>query len=304
MYKVTVTIPAPVTSLGPGLHSLGLALAMHCHIEMTARRDDQLELRYEGEGLGALPGGYRHPVIEAMTRMFQYKEMAPVGLTVAVENQIPLGVGLDAVTALKVGALVAANNFTGGGLEREGIIEIALDMGLLPEAIVTAMMGGLNFCLPEERHPLIYNSLEPPPLRLALVVPELPDYPDQTADILPAQVALEDAVFNLSRLPFAIDALLDGDFNMLKKTLQDRLYQDAYTDYIPGYEGAQQAALKAGAAVVTLAGRGPAVIAFAPYNHALIAEAMVEAFQREGVEHCRYWTLGIDVQGVTLSIIE
>jgi hypothetical protein len=44
------------------------------------------------------------------------------------------------------------------------------------------------------------------------------------------------------------------------------------------------------------------MIAFASYNHNLIANAMVMAFQEAGVQDCRYWTLALDVQGVMISM--
>lgn len=304
MPKVSVTIPAAVSSLAPGLKTLGLAVSMHAHIELSTRRDDQLELNVRGEGREVLPTGVRHPVVRAATRIFQHKEIAPAGLTVLVENAIPLNIGLDTEAALLVGGMVAANNLTGGGLERDALIEMVLQMGAVPEAVVTSLLGGLNVCASEPEGGVLYNSLEPPPLRIALVVPDLPDYAEQTANVLPEQVSLADALYNLSRLPFVLQALLDADFDLLRRTLRDHLAEPAYRPFIPGYDQVMQAAQKAGAAAVTLAGQGPALIAFAPYNHSLIASAMVEAFQKAGVTSCRYWTLGLDAQGVTISVAE
>jgi hypothetical protein len=48
---------------------------------------------------------------------------------------------------------------------------------------------------------------------------------------------------------------------------------------------------------------GPTLLAFAPYNHNLIGEAMQAAFLEAGVANCRFWTLGIDAQGVTVSVL-
>ena len=304
MHKVSVTIPAAVNSLAPGLKTLGLAVSLHAHIELTTRKDDQLEMTLRGEGREEIPQGLRHPVIRAATRIFQYKEIAPAGLTALVDNRIPLNIGLDVEAAMLVGGMVAANNLTGGGIERDELIEMVIQMGAVPEAVVTSLLGGLNVCALEADGSLLYNSIEPPPLRVALIAPDLPDYGEQTMNVLPEQVPLADAIFNLSRLPFVLQAIMDADFEMLHRTLHDRLALAAYTPFIPGYEDVIRAGHKAGAAAITLAGNGPALIVFAPYNHTLIATAMLEAFQQAGVPNCRYWTLGLDAQGVTISVAE
>jgi homoserine kinase len=302
MSKVSVTVPAPLPSLGPGLNTIGLGLALHVHVEMSARLDDKLEITATGEGQEALPLNLRNPVMRAATRVFQKKETAPAGLSVSIENHIPLDVGLDTIAAFWMGGMVAANNLTGNSLDRDALIQLGLEAGLIPEAIVTTLLGGLNVCMREADGNIIYNSLEPPPLRVALVAPFLPDYKEKTRSALPQMVALRDAVFNMNRLSFLMDALLDADYELLEKTLQDRLYQEAFTTHIPGYEDVIHVAKSQGAAAVTLVGRGPALLVFASYNHNIIANAMVEAFQDAGVDECRFWTVPLDGQGVMISL--
>ncbi len=297
-----MTVPAPLPSFGPGLNTLGLGLSLHTHIEMSPRQDDKLEITVTGEGSESLPAGLRNPVMRAAMRVFQKKETAPFGLNVSIENQIPMDVGLDATAALWLGGMVAANNLTGNNLDREGLIDLALEAGLLPESVITTLLGGLNICMREPDGRIRYNSLEPPPLRVVLLAPTLPDYKDQTRGVMPQAVDIRDAVFNMSRLSFLMDALLDGDYDLLAKTLEDRLYQPAFMDYIPGYDTVVSVAKAQGAAAVTLMPKAPALLVFAPYNHTLIANAMIEAFQDVGVEHCRFWTVVLDGQGVMISL--
>lgn len=297
-----MTVPAPLPSFGPGLNTLGLGLALHAHIEMSLRPDDKVEITVTGEGQDSLPLNLRNPVLRAAMRVFQKKELAPAGLNIAIENHIPLDIGLDTTAAFWMGGMAAANNLTGNNLDRDTLIHLGLEAGLIPEAVVTTLLGGLNVCLREPDGNVIYNSLEPPPLRVALVAPVLPEYREKTKHALPQRAALQDAVFNMSRLSFLMDALLDADYDLLAKTLQDRLYQNAFAAHIPGYEEVVRVAREQGAAAVTLAGRGPGLLVFASYNQNIIANAMVEAFQDAGVENCRFWTVPLDGQGVMISL--
>ena len=298
MYKVQVNVPAAITNLGPGLRTVGLALNLHMHIEMYIRQDGELEIAVEGEDSDAIPDNFRNPVLRAATRLFQKKEMAPAGLSISINNRIPFNVGLDAEAAMLIGGLVAANNLTGGDFERDDLIDLAIELGLEKVEALTTMLGGLNIVVGEWLH----KSLEPPPLKMVVFVPDVPDFASKTARAMPESVSLDDAVFNMGHLVFMMDALMKGDFDQLATTMQDRLYQARYTEHIPGYEAATAAAQENGA-VVTMASMGPTLLAFAPYNHHLIGEAMEAAFNDAGVENCRFWTLGIDAQGVTVSVL-
>jgi homoserine kinase len=260
-------------------------------------------IQVQGEGAESIPTDFQNPVLRAATRLFQHQQMAPAGLNITIQNHIPLNAGLDADAALLMGGLVAANNMIDGVLGREALVGLALEIGVPHVDALTTMLGGLNICITDNDGYLMHKSLEPPPLQMVVAVPDVPDYAKLAKKALPEHVALDDAVFNMGRLVFLLDALVAGDFKLLARAMQDKLYQSAYTQHIPGYDEAVAAAHAEGAAAVTLANQGPTLLAFAPYNHQAIAEAIAGAFAGAGVEECRTWTLGIDGQGVTVSVL-
>lgn len=302
MYKVQVNVPAVVSNLGPGLHTLGLALNIHVHIEMSIRQDGELFIHITGEDAESIPKDFHNPVLRAATRLFQQLEVAPAGLNISIHNNIPLGVGLDASAAMIMGGLVAANNLTDGAYKREQLIALAEELGLNQIDALTTLLGGLNVSGRGTRGEVLHKSLEPPPLRVVVVVPDVPDYAAKTREILPENVRLEDAITNMGRIVFLMDGLMAGNYDLIQKSSGDTLFQAAYTAHLPGYEDAVSAAFQEGAAAVTLASEGPAILVFARYNHVLIAEMMSQAFETAGVANCRTWTLGIDAQGVTVSV--
>lgn len=303
MYKVEVNVPAAITNLGPGLDTLGLALNLHVQIEMSLRTDGDLKITVAGEGADDIPANFRNPVLRAATRLFQRLEVAPVGLNIDIHNRIPLDVGLDAEAAMLIGGLVAANNMTDTVLPRDVLLELALELGLRYVDALTTLRGGLNLCVADDFGKMMHKSLEPPPLQMVVMVPPVEDYAAKTKDALPERANLSDAVFNMGRMVFLMDALVTGDYDLLAHTMQDKLYQHAYTQHIPGYDAAVTAAKANGAAAISLASGGPTLLAFAPYNHALIADAMKDAFTEAGLASPRHWTLGIDAQGVTVSVL-
>jgi homoserine kinase len=93
-----------------------------------------------------------------------------------------------------------------------------------------------------------------------------------------------------------IRALERGDFAALALAMQDKIHQPYRLPLVPGMVEAFDVAKGAGATAVTLSGAGPSVAAFAPANHAAIAQAIQTAFARAGLES-RSWILPAENQG-------
>lgn len=302
MHKVSVSVPAVATNVGPGYDVLGLALNFRNVIEMSLRADDLLTVELRGEGKDALPENYYNPVMQGAIRLFQRLEQAPAGLAVRSTNTIPLDVGLSARAVLVVGGLVGANNLVGSPFTHEHLIEMAADITRQPESVVTAMRGGLGI-YSREASGLIYRAIEITPLRVVLAVPTLPNYQHRLRDDLPGTVLMEDAVHNIGHTALLIEALRSGDLKLLHHAIKDRLHEPYRRENIPAYEAVVRAAEEAGAAAVSLCGAGPALLVFASYNHQTIETAIRDAFQAAGIES-RTWTVGVDTQGVVISVVE
>jgi len=270
-------------------------------IEMNLTPDDRLVLDLHGEGRDSLPTNVHHPVMRAAIRLFQSLEQAPAGLHVRCMNQIPLDVGLSARVTLIVGGLVGANNLLGSPYSHEELIAMASELSGQPEAVVTAMRGGLGLCSAGPDG-LFYRALEITPLRVVLAVPDVPDYVPRQRDTLPPSVPLFDAVHNVGRTALLIEALRNGDARLLRHAARDRLHEPHRRHHIPGFARVSRAAENAGAIAVTLCGAGPALLVFATYNHQSIESAIQAAFRAENVT-ARTWSLGVDMQGVVISVV-
>lgn len=300
MHKISVSVPAVCTNLGPGYDVLGLALNLRTTVEMALREDDRFSIQVRGEGEERLPEDLYNPAMMAAIALFQALERAPAGLSVMCASRIPLDVGLSARVALTVGGLTAANNLLGSPLSREDLIALAGQLSGRPEAVVAAMRGGLSVC--SASGGLLYRTLDIEPLLVVLAIPELPRYPQRGRDDLPQAVPLGDAVHNIGRALLVVEALRDGDFELLDKALSDHLHEPYRRADIPGYREVVEAARRAGASGVALCGAGPALAAFAAREHAAVEHAMADAFERAGVS-ARTLTAAVDTQGVLINVV-
>jgi homoserine kinase len=302
MHKVKITLPATLTNLGPGLNSLGLAVGLYTSIEISRRDDESLVVETSGEGAGSYGTGLRHPVVLALMRVFQKQERAILGITVKINNHIPLDSGLGAEAAFWVAGVIGANNLLGAGYNRETILGIAADISHAPDQTITTILGGLTASVIQSDQ-LIHRSLPVSALNIVMVLPDIENYMADVSRVKPERVPWNDAVHNVSRVPLLVEALRAGDLDLIGQVIEDRLNLPYLKSHIAGYDHVAEMARRSGALAVALTGGGPAMIAFATDNHLKIATAMEVAFENAGVK-ARSWVLPIDRQGVVISVAQ
>jgi homoserine kinase len=302
--KVKVRIPATITSVGAGVHAIGLALSMHTHVALQVRSDTHLSVTVTGDAADKIPSTIDNLALRAAIRVFQRIENAPVGLHVEVHNSTPFGVGLGEQTALVVGGLVAAHNLIDSALTRDDMIRIALSFNLPYEGIVAALLGGISLCslTPEEPFTFAYASLEVPPTRAIIIVPEIPNL-DATPVRFPQTLLLTDAVRMMRQSLVFTEAIRNADYDLLKRTLAYQPHQAEYAKIIPHLAEVQKAALDEGGAGTMISSNGQMLIAFAQHEPHAVAEAMVAVFEAHQMK-AQHWVLPLDRQGVVISEIE
>ena len=94
----------------------------------------------------------------------------------------------------------------------------------------------------------------------------IPDFRIATADaraVLPAQVSLQDAVFNAGRAALLIAGMATDRPEYFKLATQDRLHQPYRQSLFPAMKVIFRAALDCGALGVFLSGSGSTVLALA-----------------------------------------
>ena len=288
---VRVSVPATSANLGPGFDTLGVALELRNVIEMDETGVDDVVIEVEGAGAGALEKPDQNLVFQAARRVFERLGYEPNGLLIRERVAIPVARGMGSSAAAIVGGLVAANALvaqrTGQpGLSREELLRMAVAIEGHPDNVTPALVGGFTVCcMDPERGPL-YLRFDPPRLlRAVVVMPEVQikgKKTEQSRGVLPAEVPMQDAVYNLNRAALLVAALAQRRTDLLDVAMQDRLHQPYRAALVPGMRSVFEAARAAGALGVALSGAGPSVIAFVAESAEPVALAMEAAFQWAG----------------------
>lgn len=297
MAFVRVTVPAIALNLGPGIDCLGLALGLHNTIEISLRDDDRQQVLVYGASERA-----GQVVLRGIELIMKLIDRPMPGLTIQCLAQIPEASGLGDEETWLIGGLMGFNNLLNAPLRREQIAEIAAKLAPSPAAAITGLLGGLTVTNPisVRGNDLLYRRLEVAPLKLLLAVPDLPTYAAQAAELKRPDLTYDTLRANLSNAVLVAEALRKADYKLLSRLFEVTMDAPRLA-LITGGRGALDAAKAAGAAAATISGPGPALLVFAPAEHHEVERAVIASFQGAGVS-CRTWTLGVDTQGVAISL--
>lgn len=299
MQKIKIRLPATLTDFGPGFRSLGLAIGLYAQVEIAPREDEQLVVETEGAGAGHYALGLRHPVVLAMSQVFQRMEQAPLGITVRVKNDIPLNSGLGAESTFMTAGVVGANNLMGTPYSRSELVTLAAEISGRPDRAITTILGGLTASLIEEDG-LHYRSLPLEAFKLILAVPEIEGY---EAPQLDDEINTKHALTNMQRLPLLLEAFRQGDVRLLARMLDDALLGERMIQALKGYRHVAEVARLAGAIGVTSSGGGPAMVFLTERDHARIAEVIETAFGNLEIP-VHVFVLPLDTQGIVISMMQ
>jgi homoserine kinase len=131
-----------------------------------------------------------------------------------------------------------------------------------PDNVGASLFGGM-VVTGWDGHRAERIRLSPPSNLEALVV--IPEFrlPTETArQVLPSEVPLRDAVFNIGNSSLLVAAFASGELAMLRHAMKDALHQPYRAKLIPGMERILREAVDYGALGVALSGAGPTLIAF------------------------------------------
>jgi homoserine kinase len=299
--RVTVTVPATTSNLGPGFDCLGLALSLRNELTLELRDEDgPATVEISGEGAETLPRD-EHNVMVKAARLILPKSL-PGRLHFKCVNRVPLARGLGSSAAAAVAGLWASSHLFGTLRTSEDKLEaMAVELEGHPDNVAPCVHGGLTASLVEDGRSRANRLNIHPSLSAVVCIPEFELATKKARAALPEKVPMADAVFNLSRALLLTRALEVGRTNRLAGLMDDRLHQPYRAKLVPGLREAVEAAVAAGAAGAALSGSGPTVFAFVEGSRAPhVGSAMKRAFETKGVAS-RWLHLEVDRQGVRIE---
>ncbi|MEI8132686.1 MAG: homoserine kinase [Leptolinea sp.] len=296
--SISLRVPATSANLGPGFDCLGLALDLWNETTITLT-GKEIKVIITGEGAGTIPDGCENLIVRAMLHYYlALGKNVPEGILIECTNRIPLGSGMGSSASAVLAGLIGANALADSRLNTHELLKLAIEMEGHPDNVAASLYGGLTISVNCENGDTLVRRLVPSPrLHAALAVPILHLPTKAARAALPKNVPFCDAIFNIGRTALVVEALRSGDLEMLEEAVKDRLHQPYRLKLIPGAEAALRAARQSGACAAAISGAGPGIIALCDGHTNNIADSMVEAFLKAGVQ-ARPFSLELSETGV------
>ena len=283
MATIEVRAPATTANLGPGFDCLGMALDLWNRLTVTTDAD-AASVAVFGEGEGELEADTRNLTYRAMEFLYAEADATMPPVALRCDNAIPLSRGLGSSAAAIAGGLVAANTLLGGAFSPSDLLEMAATIEGHPDNVAAAVHGGLQLVVTEGSQLYTAPIRVPPDLQAVLFIPERRIATVDARRVLPREVAVADAVYNMSRAALLVAGMQSNHPEYFSIATQDRLHQPYRQSIFPPMKVIFAAARDAGAWGVFLSGSGSTILALAQERAMTVAYEMFDAARLAGVD--------------------
>ncbi len=244
--KISVKVPATTANIGPGFDCLGMALPIYntVTIEETVLPGTGIEINVIAENdlidemsLEHVPMDENSLVYKAIELLYNSIGQSPSELKINIHSNIPIARGLGSSASVIVGALVAANELLGRPADEAALLSIACELEGHPDNITPAIVGGLVISSQEDDGSVVYRKLNwPQEWAITVCIPDFELSTDIARSVLPKEVPMKDATFNLQRMGMFVHAVATKDSELMKLALKDKLHQPYRTKLIQGLD--------------------------------------------------------------------
>ncbi len=303
--KVSVKVPATTANLGPGFDSLGLALPIFniITVEETIMPGTGIEINIIDEtheqDIISIPTDENNIVYKAIELLYNSIGQTPSELKITIKTQIPIARGLGSSAAVIVGGLLAANELLGRPADEAALLSIATEIEGHPDNITPAVVGGFVISSQEEDGSVIYSKINwPKDWNITVCIPDYELSTSIARSVLPEEVPMKDAIFNLKHTAMLVQAVNTHDEKLMKAALDDRLHQQYREKLIPGLKEIKQA-LKHEENVmgVVISGAGPSILVISHGNNLDKIRQTVSHVWEEMKVKSKILTLKVEEQG-------
>ena len=180
-------------------------------------------------------------------------------------NRIPYARGLGSSSAAIVGGIVAGCVLAGHRLEMwgsEDLLNMAAEIEGHPDNVAPALYGGIQLGIHTGEHWMTERVNLPPGLQCVCFIPDAIGKTSTARGVLSGTIIRKQAVFNIGRVAWLINALASNNIDQRRYGVEDALHQPQRAAAVyPHLYPIIRAAEDAGASAAYLSGAGPTVMA-------------------------------------------
>ncbi len=270
--SVTVRVPASTSNLGSGFDTLGLALRLYNRVEVSRTSKPGLHIlaATSAAELAAITR-LAEPVVELFFRQTGRK---PFGISLTQRSEIPVGRGLGASAALRVGLAAGLNTLTRSPFDRQQLLNLVTEVEGHPDNTAPSILGGFTASTMIGQEARTIRFAVSPKAKFVTLIPNFEVSTPMARKLVPQKFTKADTVHSLTRVALITAAFTSGKLEALRGCFDDRIHQPYREPLIPQLSQVIRAGEKAGAIGGWLSGSGSAIICLTLEDEKPVAQAM------------------------------
>lgn len=256
---IKVRVPATSANLGPGFDSLGISLSIYNEYGFSLKDEEGLFF----EGVEKEFQNEDNIIYKAIKKVFDKYDFKFYGLGITIIKQdIPISRGLGYSSSCIVAGLIGAFALMGKNIDKEEILNLAVDIEGHPDNVCPAIFGGLiSTIMTNDKKPL-YNCVNVKDgIKFVALIPRFKLSTEKARAILPKEILFKDCVYNIGRAALLVSAFSNGNYNLLREATKDKLHQQYRSGLIKNFNNVYNKTLELNVFACFLSGAGPTLMA-------------------------------------------
>ena len=292
---IRITVPATSANLGIGYDTLGMAVSLFAHF--TFERADALEItgcpeEFQNEG--------NLVYVSFVDALREWGE-EPFPIRLHIDTEVPVARGLGSSSTCVVAGIMGAAALTDHAVNRAELVRIAAAVEGHPDNVAPAILGGAVCSFtPAGELPRCLRYEVSPRLRFITVIPPYEVHTSEARKVVPQQVPLSTAVWQMGRIAGMTRGLETGDTALIAAANDDRLQEPYRRALIPDYEAIRATCLEGGAATLWISGSGSTLMAVT--DDTIVAK-FLQVRLRERFPECDTHILTCDTEGAQIEYL-
>ena len=281
MNYIKIFAPATVANVSCGFDSLGFAVDA-VGDEMTFTKTSKKGVEITNITGADLTYNIDENAASAVIKKILNTANVDFGIALTIHKGFSPGSGLGSSAASAAGAAFGTNQLLGDMYSNLELTKFAMFGekvacgSEIADNVAAAIFGG--FILVRSYHPLEIIKLPvPSELRVVAIHPQISIKTKDARAVLPAKIALKDAVTQWANVGGLISGLYTDNYNLISNSLVDIIAEPARKSLIPFFDDIKNSATKAGALGAGISGSGPTVFALCEGD--IVAKAVYKSIE-------------------------
>lgn len=292
---IRISVPATSANLGIGYDTLGMAVSLYSHF--TFERAEKLTITGCPEEFQNEDNLVYVSLVDALAEWGE----KPFDVAIDIQTDVPVARGLGSSSTCVVAGIMAAAALTGHTVTREELVAMATRVEGHPDNVAPAILGAAVCSFtPEGQLPRCLRYDVSSRLRFLTIIPPYEVHTADARKVVPQQVALSTAVWQMGRIAGLTRGLETGDTALIAAANDDRIQEPYRRALIPDYDAIRETCLEGGAATMWISGSGSTLMAVT--DDTIVAKFLQVRLQ-ERFPQCATHILTCDTEGAQIEYL-